>query len=57
MLIASRAIQGVGAALLMPATLAIIVATFSDVRERTMAIGVWAAAGRWPWPPGRCSAA
>ncbi len=44
-LIASRAIQGVGAALLMPATLAIIVATFGDVRERTMAIGVWAAVG------------
>ena len=44
-LIASRAVQGVGAALLMPATLAIIVATFGDVRERTMAIGVWAAVG------------
>ena len=44
-LIASRAVQGVGAALLMLATLAIIVATFGDVRERTMAIGVWAAVG------------
>ena len=44
-LIASRAIQGTGAALLMPATLAIIVATFSDLRERTMAIGLWAAVG------------
>jgi EmrB/QacA subfamily drug resistance transporter len=44
-LIASRAIQGVGAALLMPATLAIIVATFTDIRERNMAIGLWAAAG------------
>jgi MFS family permease len=44
-LIAARAVQGVGAALLMPATLAIIVATFGDVRERTMAIGVWAAVG------------
>jgi EmrB/QacA subfamily drug resistance transporter len=44
-LIASRAIQGIGAALLMPATLAIIVATFSDLRERNMAIGVWAAVG------------
>ena len=44
-LIASRAIQGVGAALLLPATLAIIVAAFHDVRERTMAIGIWAAVG------------
>src|SRR5579862_110730 len=44
-LIASRAIQGIGAALLMPATLAIIMAAFTNVRERTMAIGIWAAAG------------
>src|SRR5579872_3356519 len=44
-LIASRAIQGVGAALLMPATLAIIVATFTDLKERNMAIGLWAASG------------
>ena len=44
-LIASRAIQGIGAALLMPATLAIIMATFTNVRERSMAIGIWAAAG------------
>jgi EmrB/QacA subfamily drug resistance transporter len=42
-LIASRAIQGVGAALLMPATLAILMAAFSDVRERSTAIGIWAA--------------
>jgi EmrB/QacA subfamily drug resistance transporter len=44
-LIASRAIQGVGAALLLPGTLSIIVATFHDVRERTMAIGISAAVG------------
>ncbi len=44
-LIASRAIQGVGAAMLMPATLAVIVAAFTDVRERNMAIGIWAAVG------------
>ena len=42
-LIASRAIQGIGAALLMPATLAIIMAAFTNVRERNMAIGIWAA--------------
>src|SRR3989440_78651 len=44
-LIASRAVQGIGAALLMPATLAIIMATFTNVRERSMAIGIRAAAG------------
>jgi EmrB/QacA subfamily drug resistance transporter len=44
-LIASRAIQGIGAALLMPATLAIIVAAFTDLKERNMAIGIWAASG------------
>ena len=42
MLIATRAVQGVGAALLMPTTLAIIMATFTNVRERSMAIGIWA---------------
>ena len=44
-LITARAVQGVGAALLMPATLAIIVASFPNIRERTMAIGIWAAVG------------
>jgi EmrB/QacA subfamily drug resistance transporter len=44
-LIASRAVQGVGAALLMPTTLALIMATFTNVRQRSMAIGLWAAAG------------
>src|SRR5580704_16256351 len=42
-LIASRAVQGVGAALLMPPTLAIIMATFTNIRERNTAIGIWAA--------------
>src|SRR5918911_1465934 len=40
-LIAARAVQGIGAALMMPATLSIISATFA-VRERGMAIGIWA---------------
>jgi EmrB/QacA subfamily drug resistance transporter len=44
-LIGSRAVQGVGAALLMPTTLAIIMATFTDPRERTKAIGIWTAIG------------
>jgi EmrB/QacA subfamily drug resistance transporter len=44
-LIASRAVQGVGAALLMPTTLAIIMSTFTSVRERNTAIGIWASVG------------
>jgi EmrB/QacA subfamily drug resistance transporter len=40
-LISARAVQGVGAALMMPATLSIISATF-PARERGMAIGIWA---------------
>jgi EmrB/QacA subfamily drug resistance transporter len=39
-LIAARAIQGVGAAFLVPASLAIITATFDDA-TRGQAIGVW----------------
>jgi EmrB/QacA subfamily drug resistance transporter len=42
-LIASRAIQGVGAALLIPCSLAIIGAAF-DERERGTAIGIWSGA-------------
>jgi len=40
-LIAARTIQGVGAALMNPATLSIITATFPP-RQRGMAIGIWA---------------
>jgi len=42
-LIASRALQGVGAALLTPAALAILPATFPDPRERGLAVGIWSA--------------
>jgi EmrB/QacA subfamily drug resistance transporter len=41
MLIAARTVQGVGAALMMPATLSIISATF-PVHQRGLAIGIWA---------------
>jgi EmrB/QacA subfamily drug resistance transporter len=41
-LIAFRAIQGTGAAMMLPATLSIITATFS-AKERGIAIGIWAA--------------
>jgi EmrB/QacA subfamily drug resistance transporter len=40
-LIGARTVQGVGAALMMPATLSIISATFPP-RQRGMAIGIWA---------------
>jgi EmrB/QacA subfamily drug resistance transporter len=41
MLIAARTVQGIGAALMNPATLSIITATFPP-RQRGMAIGIWA---------------
>src|SRR5579863_3347106 len=44
-LIAARAVQGLGAALVLPASLAIVVATFTSARERTMAIGISGAIG------------
>lgn len=44
-LVGFRAVQGLGAAMLMPATLAIIAAVFTDPRERAAAIGVWAGVG------------
>lgn len=43
-LIAARAVQGIGAALLVPSSLAIIGAVF-DERERGQAIGTWAGVG------------
>jgi EmrB/QacA subfamily drug resistance transporter len=41
-LIAARGVQGVGAALMMPATLSIITATF-EAKERVIAISIWSA--------------
>jgi EmrB/QacA subfamily drug resistance transporter len=41
MLVAARVVQGAGAALMNPATLSIIAATFAP-RERGTAIGIWA---------------
>jgi MFS transporter, DHA2 family, multidrug resistance protein len=43
LLIGGRALLAVGAAMMMPATLSIIRLTFSDERERAMAIGLWGA--------------
>lgn len=45
MLIGARALQGVGAALLAPASLALIQRLFPDPKERGAAIGVWGGVG------------
>ena len=42
-LIMTRGLQGLGAALVSPAALAIVTATFQEGAERTKALGVWAA--------------
>lgn len=42
-LIAGRILQGVGAAALIPSTLAIVADTFPDPKEQTFAIGIWSA--------------
>ena len=42
-LIAARAVQGLGGALLSPAALSIVATTFKDGAERNKALGVWGA--------------
>jgi EmrB/QacA subfamily drug resistance transporter len=42
-LIAARAVQGLGAAILSPAALSIVTTTFTEGRERNRALGVWGA--------------
>jgi EmrB/QacA subfamily drug resistance transporter len=42
-LILSRGLQGLGAALVSPAALSIVIATFAEGKERAKAMGVWAA--------------
>jgi EmrB/QacA subfamily drug resistance transporter len=42
-LISARAVMGVGAALIFPTTLAIVVNVFTEPRERAAAIGIWTA--------------
>src|SRR6059036_3766699 len=43
MLIGSRALQGLGAAFISPAALAIITTTFEEGADRAKALGVWSA--------------
>jgi EmrB/QacA subfamily drug resistance transporter len=45
LLIGARAVQGLGAALISPATLAIITTTFEEGPERNKALGIWGAMG------------
>jgi MFS transporter, DHA2 family, methylenomycin A resistance protein len=51
-LVVARAVQGVGAALLLPGTLAEISRAFPEPRERARAIGVWASIGGLALPAG-----
>src|SRR4051812_34416613 len=44
-LIASRAVQGLGAAIITPAALAIVMTTFDEGPERNKALGIWGAIG------------
>jgi EmrB/QacA subfamily drug resistance transporter len=42
-LVAGRALQGLGGALVTPAALSVLTTTFAEGRERTTALGVWSA--------------
>src|SRR5436309_6372562 len=44
-LVAARALQGFGAAIVSPATLSIITTTFKEGAERNKALGIWGAMG------------
>src|SRR6202035_278128 len=44
-LIASRAVQGLGAAIISPAALSIVMTTFEEGSERNKALGIWGAMG------------
>ncbi len=45
LLIASRALQGLGAALVTPTTLAIITSSYPEPKEQAAAVGAWSAVG------------
>jgi EmrB/QacA subfamily drug resistance transporter len=44
-LIVARSVQGLGAAIITPAALSILSTTFTEGRERNIALGVWGAVG------------
>jgi len=43
LLVAARLAQGIGAAMMSPAALSILITTFTNPRERNIALGAWAA--------------
>jgi DHA2 family methylenomycin A resistance protein-like MFS transporter len=51
-LVAARAVQGVGGALLLPSTMAVIADTFPDPARQARAIGTWAAVSSLALPAG-----
>jgi DHA2 family methylenomycin A resistance protein-like MFS transporter len=51
-LIAFRAAQGMGAALMLPGTLAVITRAFPEGRDQARAIGIWAGVGSAALPAG-----
>jgi DHA2 family methylenomycin A resistance protein-like MFS transporter len=51
-LVAGRVLQGIGAALLLPGTLAIVSRAFPEGRRQARAIGVWAGVGSLALPAG-----
>jgi EmrB/QacA subfamily drug resistance transporter len=44
-LVAARAVQGLGAAIISPAALSIVITTFEEGPERNKALGIWGAMG------------
>ena len=55
MLIVARAVQGLGGAVVAPATLAIITTTFAEGYERNRALGYWGAMGAVGGSTGRAA--
>jgi len=51
-LVAARAVQGAGAALLLPGTMAVLAGTFPERAERAKALGVWAGISALALPAG-----
>jgi MFS transporter, DHA2 family, methylenomycin A resistance protein len=52
LLVVARAVQGIGAALLLPGTLAVITDLYDDSAARARAVGIWAGAGALALPSG-----
>jgi DHA2 family methylenomycin A resistance protein-like MFS transporter len=52
LLVAGRVVQGAGAALLLPGTLAVVSRAYPDAAERARAIGIWAAISSLALPAG-----